>query len=141
MWLFKRRPPEIRVPGHSPSQAQKCLTVGHFVISVPISEMSFNAVLASIPGIVVKSDPMSCLRCFETLNEYSYFLGFRRVLRSVPASIGLRASSFFLWHGHIPESAFDKNRKHRLLAAKQIDVLLDSCLEESSQSLLGAVYI
>jgi hypothetical protein len=62
VWLLKRRPPEIRVPGHSPSQAQKCLTLGHRLISVPISEISFNAVLASIPGIVVRSVPMSCLR-------------------------------------------------------------------------------
>jgi hypothetical protein len=61
VWLLSRRPPEILVPGHSPSQEQKCLTVGQRVISVPISEISFKAVLASIPGIVVKSTPTSAL--------------------------------------------------------------------------------
>jgi hypothetical protein len=57
-----RRPPDILVPGHRPSQAQKCFAVGHLCISVPISDMSFNAELASIPGIVVKSVPINSLR-------------------------------------------------------------------------------
>jgi hypothetical protein len=25
VWPLSRRPPEMRVPGHNPSQAQKCL--------------------------------------------------------------------------------------------------------------------
>lgn len=62
VWLLIRRPPEILVPGHNPNQAQKCLKVGHRVISVPISEMIFRAVLTSIPGIVVKSVPIRFLR-------------------------------------------------------------------------------
>src|SRR5713101_9430464 len=50
-------PPEILCWGHSPNQRQKCFTLGHRVISVPISERITRAVPSSMPSMVVRSTP------------------------------------------------------------------------------------
>ena len=50
-------PPVMRLLGLSPSQDAKCLALGHFVISVPISLMTFSAVKPSTPSIRVRSTP------------------------------------------------------------------------------------
>src|SRR5689334_3938828 len=55
--LLNTFPPEILLPGHNPSHEQKCFTVRHLDISVPISERMVKRVLASMPGIAVKSIP------------------------------------------------------------------------------------
>ena len=56
-------PPVIRLSGLSPSQDAKCLALGHFVISVPISLITFNAVKPSTPSIRVRSTPVIRYRC------------------------------------------------------------------------------
>ena len=102
MWLLRRLPPEILVPGQRPNQAQKCFSVGHFFIFVPISDTNFKAVLMSIPGIVVRSVPISCFKCSATLNLYSYFFAFLGfALGGVISFMGARISSFFLSRHHI----------------------------------------
>ena len=52
------RPPVMRLFGLSPSQEAKCLALGHFVMSVPISLITFRAVYASTPSIRVRSTPV-----------------------------------------------------------------------------------
>src|SRR5262249_49723445 len=50
-------PPEMRWLGHSPSQLQKCLAVGHRLMSVPISLSTPSAVDSSIPSVAVRPTP------------------------------------------------------------------------------------
>ena len=52
------RPPVTRLSGLSPSQDAKCLALGHFVMSVPISPITFRAVKPSTPSIRVRSTPV-----------------------------------------------------------------------------------
>ena len=51
------RPPVMRLLGLSPSQDAKCLALGHFVMSVPTSLVTFRAVKPSTPSIRVRSTP------------------------------------------------------------------------------------
>ena len=51
-------PPVIRLSGLSPSHDAKCLVLGHLVMSVPISLITFRAVYASTPSIRVRSTPV-----------------------------------------------------------------------------------
>ena len=51
-------PPVMRLLGLSPSQDAKCLALGHFVISVPISLSTLSAVKPSTPSIRVRSTPV-----------------------------------------------------------------------------------
>jgi hypothetical protein len=126
---LSRLPPEILVPGHSPNHAQKCFSVGHFFISVPISEISFKAVLTSIPGTVVRSDPMSCFKWLATSNLYSFFFALPAFLNPVVSLIGERIASFFLSRHHIPLFFFGKNHKLQLLVLMQTSALVDNCPE------------
>lgn len=123
---MSRFPPEILVPGHNPSHAQKCFSVGHFFISVPISEISFSAVLTSIPGTVVRSVPMSCFKWTATLNLYSFFFAFLAFLNPVVSFIGERISSFFLSRHHILLFFFGKNHRLQQLALMQTGALVDN---------------
>ena len=43
VWELSRRPPEILFLGASVSQDVKCFSVGHRLMSVPISAISFSA--------------------------------------------------------------------------------------------------
>ena len=51
------RPPVTRLSGLSPSQ-DASLALGHFVMSVPISLITFRAVKPSTPSILVRSPPV-----------------------------------------------------------------------------------
>ena len=51
-------PPVTRLFGLSPSQDAKCLALGHFVISVPISLSTLSAVKPSTPSMRVRSTPV-----------------------------------------------------------------------------------
>ena len=61
--LFSTRPPVIRLSGLSPNQDAKCLALGHFVMSVPISLITLSAVKPSMPSIRVRSTPVIRYRC------------------------------------------------------------------------------
>lgn len=52
-----RFPPEILVPGQSPSHEANLLAVGHLSSEVPISETILKIVVALIPGISARSTP------------------------------------------------------------------------------------
>ena len=56
-------PPVIRLSGLSPNQDAKCLALGHFVMSVPISLITLSAVKPSMPSIWVRSTPVIRYRC------------------------------------------------------------------------------
>ena len=50
--------PVTRLLGLNPSHQAKCLAVGHLVISVPTSPITFSAVWVSTPLIRVRSTPV-----------------------------------------------------------------------------------
>jgi hypothetical protein len=51
-------PPETLLPGERLSQEAKCFSVGHRVMSSPISATTLRAVGASMPSIRVRSTPV-----------------------------------------------------------------------------------
>src|SRR5438045_6936581 len=59
----------MRWLGHRPSQLQKCLTVGHRLLSVPISLSTVSAVDSSIPSITVRSTPAIRYRASRAAND------------------------------------------------------------------------
>ena len=59
-------PPVMRLLGLSPSQDAKCLALGHLVMSVPISLITFRAVYASTPSIRVRSTSVIRFKCVQT---------------------------------------------------------------------------
>jgi hypothetical protein len=53
------RPPDFRSRGHSPSQAEKCLTDGNRLMSSPISLTITSAVTSATPSSSVRSTPVT----------------------------------------------------------------------------------
>jgi len=69
-------PPVILVPGQSPSQEAKCLSLGNLAMSAPTLLTTTSAVVASMPSMRVRSTPhmpnsrwrrsnLGALRAFE----------------------------------------------------------------------------
>src|SRR3972149_3524696 len=56
---LSRLPPEILLPGHSPSQDAKCFSDGQRVMSRPISPRIVRAVVSAIPSMRVRSTPVT----------------------------------------------------------------------------------
>ena len=59
------RQPVMRWSGLSPGQDAKCLALGHFVMSVPISLITFRAVKPSTPSILVRSTKLDKIKNFR----------------------------------------------------------------------------
>src|SRR5512145_2286471 len=57
--LCNTLPPEIALCGASPNHDAKCLTVGHLLISVPISDRIVWTKAALRPSTIVRSTPVS----------------------------------------------------------------------------------
>ena len=55
-------PPLTLLLGLNPNQEAKCFTVGHRLMSVPVSLTTFSAVYASTPSIAVRSTPARYVR-------------------------------------------------------------------------------
>jgi hypothetical protein len=66
-------PPELAWRGASPSQAQKCVTVGTRLISVPISEMIVWTVPADKPITAPRSTPIIRATYARTLQVGAFF--------------------------------------------------------------------
>lgn len=57
-WLRSTLPPEMSLCGASPPRHEaKCFSLGHWLISVPISARMVRAVLSSSPVMAVRSMP------------------------------------------------------------------------------------
>ena len=67
------RPPVIRLWWLSPRQDAKCLALGHLVMSVPISLITFNAVKPSMPSMRVRSTPVIRYRWPWTSKRGAFF--------------------------------------------------------------------
>ena len=66
-------PPVMRLLGLKPSQDAKCLALGHLVMSVPISLITFKVVKPSTPSMRVRSTPVMRYRWFWTSKRGAFF--------------------------------------------------------------------